>query len=83
MFFLKQTIEPRLPFLFQNKRLSPGSRLDFKANGSAQAPIFISKQAVKPRIPCLRKFYKLLKQEVYEKFWKLLKQAKESKQEIF
>ena len=29
----KQTIEPKLPFLFQNERLSPGSRGDFKANG--------------------------------------------------
>ena len=46
-------------------------------------PFFISKQAIEPRLPCLRKFYKLLKQEVYEKFWKLLKQGKESKQEIF
>ena len=28
----KQTVEPRLPFLFQNERLSPGSRGDFKEN---------------------------------------------------
>ena len=83
MFVFKQTIEPRLPFLFQNKRLSPGFRLDFKENSRDQAPVFISKQAVEPRLLCLRKFYKLLKQEVCEKFWKLLKQGKERKQEIF
>ena len=50
---LKQTVEHRLPFSFQNDRLSPGSRGDFKANGRARAPFLFSKHAVQPRLPYL------------------------------
>ena len=48
----KQTVEPRLPFLFQNEWLSPGSRGDFKQTVEPRLT-FILKHAVKPRLPCL------------------------------
>ena len=50
---LKKTVEHRLPFIFQNDRLSPGSHGDFKANGRAQAPVLFFKHAVEPRLPNL------------------------------
>ena len=50
---LKQTVEHRLPFIFQNDRLSPGSRGDFKATVEPRLPFYFSKHAVEPRLSYL------------------------------
>ena len=53
---LKQTVEHRHPFIFQNNRLSPGSRGDLK------------KKRLSPSSHVYKSFEKFLKQEVYDRF---------------
>ena len=53
---LKQTVEHRLPFIFQNDRLSPGSLGD------------LEKKRLSSGSRVYKSFEKLLKQEVCERF---------------